>query len=174
LRPNLEFSRQNTRPPFFEKRLSCAKCTAIAGQEKGVFMLVRDIMHSGVKVINHKLTVEQAAKMMAENDIGSIPVEKNDKLIGMITDRDITIRVIATGKNPKVTKVSECMTEGINYCFDDNELDVVARKMKENKQRRLPVINRQKRLVGIISLAEITNIRLEPNMAKEILSTLTH
>jgi CBS domain-containing protein len=137
-------------------------------------MLVRDIMHSGVKVINHKLTVEQAAKMMAENDIGSIPVEKNDKLIGMITDRDITIRVIATGKNPKVTKVSECMTEGINYCFDDNELDVVARKMKENKQRRLPVINRQKRLVGIISLAEITNIRLEPNMAKEILSTLTH
>lgn len=137
-------------------------------------MLVRDIMHSGVKVINHKLTVEQAAKMMAENDIGSIPVEKNDKLIGMITDRDITIRVIATGKNPKVTKVSECMTEGINYCFDDNELDVVARKMKENKQRRLPVINRQKRLVGIISLAEITNIRLEPNMAKEILSTVTH
>jgi len=137
-------------------------------------MLVRDIMHSGVKVINHKLTVEQAAKMMAENDIGSIPVEKNDKLIGMITDRDITIRVIATGKNPKVTKVSECMTEGINYCFDDNELDVVSRKMKENKQRRLPVINRQKRLVGIISLAEITNIRLEPNMAKEILSTLTH
>lgn len=137
-------------------------------------MLVRDIMHSGVKVINHKLTVEQAAKMMAENDIGSIPVEKNDKLIGMITDRDITIRVIATGKNPKVTKVSECMTEGINYCFDDNELDVVARKMKENKQRRLPVINRQKRLVGIISLAEITNIRHEPNMAKEILSTVTH
>lgn len=137
-------------------------------------MLVRDIMHSGVKVINHKLTVEQAAKMMAENDIGSIPVEKNDKLIGMITDRDITIRVIATGKNPKVTKVSECMTEGINYCFDDNELEVVSRKMKENKQRRLPVINRQKRLVGIISLAEITNIRLEPNMAKEILSTLTH
>ncbi|MNT69517.1 Hypoxic response protein 1 [compost metagenome] len=112
--------------------------------------------------------------MMAENDIGSIPVEKNDKLIGMITDRDITIRVVATGKNPKVTKVSECMTEGINYCFDDNELDVVAKKMKENKQRRLPVINRQKRLVGIISLAEITNIRLEPNMAKEILSTLTH
>jgi CBS domain-containing protein len=143
-------------------------------EAKGVLMLVRDIMHSGVKVINHKLTVEQAAKMMAENDIGSIPVEKNDKLIGMITDRDITIRVIATGKNPKVTKVSECMTEGINYCFDDNELDVVARKMKENKQRRLPVINRQKRLVGIVSLAEITNIRLEPNMAKEILSTLTH
>lgn len=137
-------------------------------------MLVRDIMHSGVKVINHKLTVEQAAKMMAENDIGSIPVEKNDKLIGMITDRDITIRVVATGKNPKVTKVSECMTEGINYCFDDNELDVVARKMKENKQRRLPVINRQKRLVGIIALAEITNIRMEPNMAKEILSTVTH
>ena len=137
-------------------------------------MLVRDIMHSGVKVINHKLTVEQAAKMMADNDIGSIPVEKNDKLIGMITDRDITIRVIATGKSPKTTKVSECMTEGINYCFDDNELDVVARKMKENKQRRLPVINRQKRLVGIISLAEITNLRLEPNMAKEILSTVTH
>jgi CBS domain-containing protein len=147
---------------------------SFSSEAKGVLMLVRDIMHSGVKVINHKLTVEQAAKMMAENDIGSIPVEKNDKLIGMITDRDITIRVIATGKNPKVTKVSECMTEGINYCFDDNELDVVARKMKENKQRRLPVINRQKRLVGIVSLAEITNIRLEPNMAKEILSTLTH
>lgn len=137
-------------------------------------MLVRDIMHSGVKVINHKLTVEQAAKMMADHDIGSIPVEKNDKLIGMITDRDIAIRVVASGKNPKLTKVSECMTEGINYCFDDNELDVVAKKMKENKQRRLPVINRQKRLVGIISLAEITSRRVEPHIASEILSTVTH
>lgn len=137
-------------------------------------MLVRDIMHSGVRVINHKLTVEQAAKMMADNDIGSVPVEKNDKLVGMITDRDITIRVVAAGKNPKSTKVSECMTEGINYCFDDNEIEVVAKKMKENKQRRLPVINRQKRLVGIISLAEITSRRMEPHLASEILSTVTH
>lgn len=137
-------------------------------------MLVRDIMHSGVRVINHKLTVEQAAKMMADNDIGSVPVEKNDKLVGMITDRDITIRVVAAGKNPKITKVSECMTEGINYCFDDNEIEVVAKKMKENKQRRLPVINRQKRLVGIISLAEITSRRMEPHLASEILSTVTH
>lgn len=137
-------------------------------------MIVRDIMHSGVRVINHQLSVEQAAKMMEQGDFGSIPVEKNDKMIGMLTDRDIVLRVVATGKNPKLTKVSECMSRGINWCFDDDDLETVARKMKENKQRRLPVVNRQKRLVGMISLAEITMIRDQPRIAQEVLSQITH
>ncbi|MFS4460066.1 CBS domain-containing protein [Bdellovibrio sp. HCB2-146] len=137
-------------------------------------MIVRDIMHSGVRVINHQLSVEQAAKMMEQGDFGSIPVEKNDKMIGMLTDRDIVIRVVAAGKNPKLTKVSECMSRGINWCFDDDDLETVARKMKENKQRRLPVVNRQKRLVGMISLAEITNLREQPRIAQEVLSQVTH
>ena len=137
-------------------------------------MIVRDIMHSGVRVINHQLSVEQAAKMMEQGDFGSIPVEKNDKMIGMLTDRDIVLRVVATGKNPKLTKVSECMSRGINWCFDDDDLETVARKMKENKQRRLPVVNRQKRLVGMISLAEITMIRDQPRIAQEVLSQVTH
>lgn len=137
-------------------------------------MIVRDIMHSGVRVINHQLSVEQAAKMMEQGDFGSIPVEKNDKMIGMLTDRDIVLRVVAAGKNPKLTKVSECMSRGINWCFDDDDLETVARKMKENKQRRLPVVNRQKRLVGMISLAEITMIRDQPRIAQEVLSQVTH
>ena len=81
-------------------------------------MQIREIMHEGVQVISHKKSVEDAARLMEQGDFGSLPVEKNDKMVGMITDRDITIRVIAKGKNPKTTKVGECMSEGINFCFE--------------------------------------------------------
>ncbi len=137
-------------------------------------MIVREIMHTGVNVINHHLSVEEAAKLMEKGDIGCLPVEKNDKMIGMITDRDITIRVIAKGKNPKTTKVSEVMSEGINFCFDDQELEDVSRKMQENKQRRLPVVNRQKRLVGMISLAEISSRSVDPKIGRDVLMEVTH
>ena len=137
-------------------------------------MQIREIMHQGVQVISHRMSVEDAARMMEKGDFGSLPVEKNDKMVGMITDRDITIRVIAKGKNPKTTKVSECMTEGINFCFEDEEIEDVVKKMKAHKQRRMPVINRHKRLVGMVSLAELTSRPVAFQLSHEALQSFTH
>ncbi|MNL30519.1 Hypoxic response protein 1 [compost metagenome] len=137
-------------------------------------MQISEIMHKGVLVINHKSSVEEAAKMMEKGDFGSLPIEKNDKMIGMLTDRDIAIRVVAKGKNPKTTKVSECMSEGINYCFEDEDIEHVAMKMREKKQRRMPVVNRQKRLVGMVSLAELSGRRVDIKLSHDIVQSVTH
>jgi CBS domain-containing protein len=120
-------------------------------------MLVRDIMNKSVEVVNCEKFVLEAAEMMAKGNYGAIPVERDDKMIGMITDRDICIRVVATKKSPESTKVSDCMTEGISYCFDDEEIGELARKMMNSQIHRLPVVNREKRLVGIVSTKELVN-----------------
>src|SRR5213078_112722 len=99
-------------------------------------------------------TVQKAAKTMAELDAGVLPVGENDHLIGMITDRDIAICGIAQGKGPK-TKVRDVMTEDVKYCFDDQEVEEVTRNMADIQVRRLPVLNRDKRLVGILSLGDV-------------------
>jgi CBS domain-containing protein len=91
---------------------------------------------------------------MAEIDAGSMPVGENDRLIGMVTDRDIAIRAVATGKGPD-TPVREVMSEHVHYCFDDEEVDEVAQNMGDVRVRRLPVVNREKRLVGILSLGDV-------------------
>jgi CBS domain-containing protein len=91
---------------------------------------------------------------MASLDAGVLPVGEKDRLIGMITDRDIAIRGIAQGKGPDA-KVRDVMTEDIKYCFDDEEIEEVTRNMAAIQVRRLPVLNRDKRLVGILSLGDI-------------------
>lgn len=118
-------------------------------------MFVREIMHKNVDVINFNKSVEEAAEMMAKGDYGALPVEKDDKMVGMITDRDIALRVVAGKKQPSSTKVSECMTSGIDYCFDDEDVKILASKMKNNQHHRIPVVNREKRLVGIVSSKDL-------------------
>lgn len=118
-------------------------------------MLVREIMNKSVDVINCDKSIFEAAQMMAKGDYGSIPVERNDKMIGMITDRDITVRVVAAKKSPESATVKEFMTEGINYCFDDEDVSDIARKMQSSQIHRIPVVNREKRLVGIVSSKEV-------------------
>lgn len=135
-------------------------------------MQIREIMHQGANVINCNLSIQEAAKMMKEKDIGALPCERDDKMVGMITDRDITIRVVAAGKNPAETKVHECMTEGISWCFDDDDVEDVSRKMQERKQRRIPVVNRDKRLVGMVSLAELAGKTKNAKLSQEILSSV--
>lgn len=135
-------------------------------------MQIREIMHQGANVINCNLSIQDAAKMMKEKDIGALPCERDDKMVGMITDRDITIRVVAAGKNPAETKIHECMTEGINWCFDDDDVEDVSRKMQERKQRRIPVVNRDKRLVGMVSLAELAGKTKNAKLSQEILSSV--
>src|SRR5205085_10714550 len=100
-------------------------------------------------------SIREAAEMMADQDIGALPVGENDRLVGMITDRDIAVRAVARGLGPD-TKIREVMSEEVMYCFDDEELDDAAQNMGGIKVRRLPVLNRDKRLVGIISLSDLT------------------
>src|SRR5437667_1447256 len=119
-----------------------------------VAMKVSEAMTRDVRVASPDETIRQAAKTMASLDAGVLPVGENDHLIGMITDRDIAIRGIAQGKGPKA-KVRDVMTEDVKYCFDDQELEEVTRNMADIQVRRLPVLNRDKRLVGIVSLGDI-------------------
>ena len=117
--------------------------------------MVREAMTREVRVATPGQSIRDVAKVMAEIDAGSMPVGENDRLIGMITDRDIAIRAVAQGKGPD-TPVREVMTtEKVLYCFDDEDLEHVAENMGEEQVRRLPVVNRDKRLVGIVSLGDI-------------------
>jgi CBS domain-containing protein len=117
-------------------------------------MRVSEAMTRDVKVCTPGQTIREVARTMAEIDAGAVPVGENDRLIGMITDRDIAIRAVAEGKGPD-TPVREVMSEHIHYCYDDEELDDVAQNMGDIRVRRLPVVNRDKRLVGIISLGDV-------------------
>src|SRR5947199_10067957 len=122
--------------------------------QQEVAMKVSEAMTRDVRVASPDETIRQAARTMASLDAGVLPVGENDHLIGMITDRDIAIRGIAKGKGPKA-KVRDVMTEDVKYCFDDQELDEVTHNMADIQVRRLPVLNRDKRLVGILSLGDI-------------------
>ena len=137
-------------------------------------MKVKDVMNSHADVINCERTVREAAQMMASGNYGSIPVEKNDKMIGMITDRDITIRVVAEGLDPGATKVEQCMSAGINYCFEEDDISVVARKLISKKIRRIPVVNKDKRLVGMLSVSDIANKAQNKNLTHDLVSSLSH
>ena len=117
-------------------------------------MLVRQAMSNDVNIASPSQSIREAARMMAEIDAGALPVGENDRLVGMITDRDIAVRAVAAGKGPD-TPVREIMTTDVKYCFEDDELDEVALNMADIQVRRLPVLNDQKRLVGIISLGDI-------------------
>ena len=118
-------------------------------------MRVSEAMTRDVRVANPGQSIREVACIMAEIDAGSLPVGENDRLVGMITDRDIAIRAIAEGKGPD-TPVREVMTtEQVLYCFEDEDLNHVAENMSDERVRRLPVMNREKRLVGIVSLGDI-------------------
>jgi len=117
-------------------------------------MKVKDAMSRDVQVASPTQSIRDAARIMAKIDAGVLPVGENDRLVGMITDRDIAIRAVAEGKAP-TTKVRDIMSEEVLYCFDDQDLDEVAQNMSDTKVRRLPVVNREKRLVGIISFGDL-------------------
>jgi len=117
-------------------------------------MKVSAAMTRDVKLVKPETTIREAAALMAQIDAGSLPVAENDRLVGMVTDRDIAIRAVAEGKLAQ-TKVSEVMTREMLYCFEDQELDDIAKNMGQNQVRRLPVVNHDKRLVGILSLGDL-------------------
>ena len=118
-------------------------------------MRVSEAMTREVRVANPGQSIREVAKIMAEIDAGAMPVGDNDRLVGMITDRDIAIRAVALGKGPDTPVRDVMSTEQVLFCYDDEELDHVAKNMSEQQVRRLPVVNRDKRLVGIVSLGNL-------------------
>jgi CBS domain-containing protein len=121
-------------------------------QGRGV---VADVMTSHVRLANPEDTIQQATRLMREEDTGVLPVGEGDRLVGIVTDRDVALRVAAEGKDPARTKVREVMTQEIKYVFEDEDLAHVADNMAEQQVRRLPVVNRNKRIVGVISLGDL-------------------
>jgi CBS domain-containing protein len=130
-------------------------------------MQVRDVMTHDVRLVRPSETIQQAARMMAEIDAGLLPVTDDDRLIGMITDRDIAVRAVAEGLGPD-TPVSKVMTADVKYCFEDGDVDEVVENMGDIQVRRLPVVNRDKRLVGIVSLGDIACAQDSPSIGRAL------
>lgn len=118
-------------------------------------MQVNEIMTRDVECARPDTTLQQAALKMQSLNVGSLPVCENDQVIGMITDRDITIRATAEGRDPKDMRVREVMTENVVFCFEDQQVGQAAEIMREHQIRRLPVLNHNRKLVGIVSLGDI-------------------
>jgi CBS domain-containing protein len=117
-------------------------------------MKVSDCMTPGVEVANSHESLSKAARMMRDREVGFIPVVENDKLVGIVTDRDMVINALANDRGPE-TPVRDVMSTHAHFCFDDENLDDAAAKMSDNQVRRLPVMNRKMQLVGVISLGDI-------------------
>jgi CBS domain-containing protein len=129
------------------------------GAEHGKPERVADVMVREVKLVGPDDNVRHVAQMMREGDTGLLPVAEGDRLIGMLTDRDVAVRLVAEGRDPTQTKVRDVMTTDVRYVFEDEGLEHVAENMAEQQVRRLPVMNRQKRLVGVVSLGDIAKRR---------------
>jgi CBS domain-containing protein len=133
----------------------------------GQAMKIGKVMSREVQLIKPDDTIRSAAALMKKIDAGLLPVTENDKLVGMITDRDIAIRGVAEGKGPDA-KVRDAMSPEVKYCFEDEDVAHVAENMAELQVRRLPVMNRDKRLVGIVSLADLAIEGSLPKTAKAL------
>jgi len=120
-------------------------------------MQVSEAMTREVCLADPNQTICEVAQSMQDIDAGAVPVGENDRLIGMITDRDIAVRAVAAGKGPD-TPVREVMSPQVMYCYADEDLDDVAKNMAGLRLRRLPVVDRKKRLVGILSLADLAMV----------------
>ena len=117
-------------------------------------MKVADVMTRGGTLTNPHKTLRDVARQMSEQGIGAVPVAENDRLVGMVTDRDIVIRGIAEGRGPDA-EIRSVMTEQVKYCFSDEDVEQVTTSMANLQLRRLPVVNRDKQLVGVLSLSDL-------------------
>lgn len=133
---------------------------------------LRDLMSRDVKVINPDMTIMQAAATMRDEGFGMMPVGENDRMIGTISDRDIAIRAVAEGKDSS-TKVRDVMSDGVAWAFEDESVDEAVKIMSERQVRRLPIVDREKRLVGIVSLGDFAVQRAEIQPAAEALAEIS-
>ena len=127
-------------------------------------MKIRDVMTPDIEVVTTRDTLSTAARLMADLGFESIPVADNNNLVGMITARDMAVSVAVDGFDPETTAVSEAITTDLLYCFENEIADDVAQKMAEWWVRRLPVVNPEKRLIGMVSLADLTALNATPRL----------
>ena len=118
-------------------------------------MQIREIMTQGAEVSYLDDTAQEAAAKMRELDVGALPVCDGDEIQGVVTDRDMAIRLVAEGRDPARTRVSDIMTPGVSYCFDDQSVEEAVMLMEAQQIRRLPILNRDKQLVGMLSLGDL-------------------
>jgi CBS domain-containing protein len=130
-------------------------------------MQIREIMTREVDVVPPNASIRDAAAKMKELDVGAIPVCDGQKLSGLVTDRDITVRAVAEGRDPSKTRVSDVMSSEIAYCFEDDPVEQAAKLMESKQIRRLPILDRNKQLAGIISLGDIS-VRTEGSRQKDL------
>lgn len=131
---------------------------------------VSDVMKRDARITSPEDSVQHVAQLMRENDTRMLPVGEGDRLVGVVTDRDLALRLVADGRDPTRTKVREVMTSEIRYVFEDEDLGTVAENMAEQQLRRLPVLSRNKRLVGIVSLSDLARQGRLAGIAGEALS----
>ena len=136
-------------------------------------MQVREMMTQNAECTTPDATIREVAERMKELDVGSLPVCEGDELVGMITDRDIAIRSVAAGRDPKSHRVREAMSTEIVYCFEDQSVSEAAEMMREKQIRRLPVMNRSKTLVGIISLGDLAIETRDDQMIGKALESIS-
>ena len=136
-------------------------------------MKVAHVMSSNVECTRPDAPVQQAAEQMRTLDVGSLPVCHQGRLVGMVTDRDIVVRSVCEGHDPESDHVEDVMTPDVVCCYEDDELDAAAELMKEKQIRRLPVLNREKQLVGIISLGDLAIEPGEDQLAEDALEAIS-
>jgi len=132
-------------------------------------MKIRDILTKNPEVIHPDTPICEAARKMRQCHIGMLPVCDGERLIGSLTDRDLAIRAVAEGADPLQTKVRQVMTSKVYYCHEDDDLDEAARVMENHQIRRLPIINREKQLVGIISVGDLAVRTHDERLVEEVM-----
>ena len=136
-------------------------------------MLVKEIMTHNAQAISPDHTLEQAARTMEELNVGPLPVCEGNRVVGILTDRDITVRATAAGCDPKTTLVHEAMSQDITSCREGQDVSEAARLMKEKQIRRLLVVNDANELVGIVSLADLASHAPDPKQPSEVLGKVS-
>ncbi|MBS0237819.1 MAG: CBS domain-containing protein [Proteobacteria bacterium] len=135
-------------------------------------MKVRDVMHKGAEWISPQTPLNKAAQLMKDLDIGALPVGENDRLVGMVTDRDITCRAIAGSQDVSKMTAQNVMSKGIVYCTAEEELEDALRIMETKKIRRLPVIDGKKRMVGMLSIGDVSHAAPR-NVSGEVITAVS-
>jgi CBS domain-containing protein len=150
-------------------RIEDAPFSALARRIK---MKISEIMTQDVEVIQPDSGLQEAAGKMKALNVGSLPVSNNRKLLGIITDRDIVIRAVADGRDPATTKVSETMSPDLVYCYEDQDVKEAANLMERHQIRRLPILDRNQQLVGIVSLGDLA-VETKNKLSGEVLEEVS-
>lgn len=133
---------------------------------------IKDVMSEGVKILNPEATIKDAARQMREGNFGLMPIGENDRLIGTVSDRDIVIRAVAEGMDTNTT-VKDVMSEKVMWAYEDDSVEKASQIMSKNQIRRLPIVDANKRLVGIVALGDLAVNAADIKSAGEALSDIS-